>query len=219
MRNFWKFIRERLGLASDMNARAWKRHVRHSSDRKPRPDPVVSLLEEKYPEGTRLEGCVTEFHSYGAVVAFEEGIFGLLHNSKISWGDRFENAADCFCIGDVLSLVVIGINKDKKRLELSYRELNARDPWNDVEQTHPVGAKTSVRVRRLVPYGVFVTTDNGIAALLHKTKIPATCSLEVGQVVDVIVINVDSSARKMGVAMDAQYEVCMSRADALLPSD
>ena len=53
-------------------------------------DPWV-LVPEKYPVGKRISGKIVSIVDYGAFVALEEGVEGLIHVSEMSWTKKVKN--------------------------------------------------------------------------------------------------------------------------------
>ncbi|MBS0298977.1 MAG: 30S ribosomal protein S1 [Proteobacteria bacterium] len=159
-----------------------------------------SLVEEKYPIGTRTEGKLIEFLPFGATVELDDEFSGLLHDSEISWTNRNAKVSETFCIGDKVSVVVIYSDKGKRKLHLSYRETQP-DPWLGVEQMFPVGMHTEGLVVRRVDYGTFVELNNGCIALLHKSQVPPTFDAEAGKLLDVVITDVDSLAKRISLTL------------------
>src|SRR5271170_1643304 len=56
-------------------------------------------IEERFPTGTRVKGKVTNLVPYGAFVAIEEGVEGLIHVSELSWTKRISRPSDVLAVG------------------------------------------------------------------------------------------------------------------------
>lgn len=166
-----------------------------------------NLVEEKYPVGVRVEGRIVEFLPFGATVELEDGFSGLLHDSEISWTNRNAKASETFGIGDTVSVIVKHTDKGKRKLHLSYRETQP-DPWASVEQALPVGTHTKGRVVKCVDYGAFVELNNGYIALLHKSQAPVAFDADVGELLDVVITDVDPMARRISLALAQSNDAC-----------
>ena len=71
------------------------------------------------------------------------------------------------------------------------------DPWHTVADRYSVGARVQGKVISLMDYGAFVELESGIEGLIHisemldqKNSHPSKV-LQVGQNVEVVVLNVD----------------------------
>ena len=65
-------------------------------------DDPWDTLDAKYPPGTKIEGTVCSLTNFGAFVALEDNIDGLVHISDMSWTKRIRQASEMFKKGDVI---------------------------------------------------------------------------------------------------------------------
>src|SRR4029079_16546783 len=75
-------------------------------------------VAEKYPVGTKVTGEVVNVMSYGAFVKLEDGIEGLGHISEMSWTNRINHPTELVNSGDMVDVVVLGINQEKQEISL-----------------------------------------------------------------------------------------------------
>ena len=87
------------------------------------PDPW-SVIEEKYPIGSKVKGSVNRFSPFGAFVQLEDDINGLIHLSEIS-DQKVEDPADFLEVGQEVEAVVINIDRDEHRIGLSLKGAGA----------------------------------------------------------------------------------------------
>jgi len=165
------------------------------------------LVQENYPPGTEVVGRVRNLTSYGAFVEIEEGIDGLLHVSDMSWTRKVSHPSELVQKGDTIKTVVLEVDPDKRRVALGLKQLD-EDPWqSDIPSRY--GPEDLVRgvVTKLTSFGAFVELEEGLEGLLHISElsdknIPSPEEIvEVGDVVDVRVIRVDSEGRKIGLSL------------------
>ncbi len=71
-------------------------------------------VEERYSEGTKVEGVVSKIVPFGAFVNLEKGLDGLIHVSE---------AATPLKIGDKVEAIVTNVDGSKQKLALSTRRL------------------------------------------------------------------------------------------------
>ena len=199
------------------------RITRYETDRK-NPNIVLSrraLLEEENKlraaetraslrEGAVVTGKVTSIKPYGAFVDLG-GLEGMIHVSELGFA-RVENPADVLHEGQQVEVQVLRMEKtaDPKRPEriaLSLKAL-AKDPWEEVEQRFPDGTQVRGKVTRLQQYGAFIEVLPGIEGLVHISQLGAGRRIQsprevvrVGDEVEVTVLGVDRSRRRISLAM------------------
>ena len=77
---------------------------------------------EKYPVGSVVEGKVVRIVPFGAFVALEPTIDGLIHISQVSVR-RIAKVEDEINVGDVVRCKVLEVNPEAKRISLSRKEV------------------------------------------------------------------------------------------------
>jgi small subunit ribosomal protein S1 len=150
-------------------------------------------------------GTVKNITDYGAFVDLG-GIDGLLHITDMSWG-RINHPADILKVGDQIQVKVLKFDQDKERVSLGLKQTQA-DPWENVEEHYPVGAKLTGKVVSITDYGVFVELDKGVEGLVHIsemawTKKPRHPSkmVQVSEEVEVMVLNVDKEQKRISLGV------------------
>jgi small subunit ribosomal protein S1 len=101
---------EIIGIEGDKLSLSMKRLV---------PDPW-SVIEEKYPIGSKVKGTINRFSPFGAFVQLEDDINGLIHLSEIS-NEKVEDPADFLDVGQEVEAEVINIDRDEHRIGLSLK--------------------------------------------------------------------------------------------------
>jgi small subunit ribosomal protein S1 len=96
------------------------------SIKKLQPDPWT-LVDEHYKTGQLVEGRVTRVLDFGAFVAVDLGIEGLLHAREMI-GTPELNPSDIVKPGDVLPVKIVSIDSHRRRLDLSARQVR-QDEW------------------------------------------------------------------------------------------
>ncbi|MBN1418889.1 MAG: 30S ribosomal protein S1 [Planctomycetes bacterium] len=91
------------------------------SMRTPGDDPWYGI-EERYPQGSVIQGKVKHLAAFGAFVEIEPGVEGLIHISELSEG-RVEHVSDVVQPGDVVRLRVLRVEPERRRLALSLRDV------------------------------------------------------------------------------------------------
>jgi len=165
------------------------------------------LVAEKYPPGTIIEGKVRNLANYGAFVEIEPGIDGLLHVSDISWTKKVAHPNEVYKKGDIVKCVVMDVDRDKQRVGLGTKQLT-EDPWVEaIPSAYRPGMIVKGHITKITNFGVFVELEDGLEGLLHISELSdqkIENPLDVvkpGQEVDVKILRVDTSDRKIGLSL------------------
>jgi small subunit ribosomal protein S1 len=87
------------------------------------PDPWESV-SQRYPMGSRVTGKIVRLTDFGAFVELEAGVDGLLHISQMS-SRPIASPSDLVNVGDELTLMVIRVDPNERRIGLSLKDLAA----------------------------------------------------------------------------------------------
>ena len=162
---------------------------------------LVSQLQE----GEVREGVVKNITDYGAFVDLG-GIDGLLHVTDMSW-KRVSHPSQVLAVGDTVKVQIVKINPDTQRISLGMKQLQS-DPWDGVEAKYPVGAKYTGRITNITDYGAFVELEAGVEGLVHVSEMSWTKKnvhpgkiVSTSQEVDVVVLDVDASKRRISLGL------------------
>jgi small subunit ribosomal protein S1 len=85
------------------------------------PDPW-STVAQRFPMGSRVTGKVVRLTDFGAFVELEPGVDGLLHVSQMAHRP-VNRPEDLVSVGDELTLLVIRVDPNERRIGLSLKEL------------------------------------------------------------------------------------------------
>lgn len=160
---------------------------------------------ENINEGDEIKGIVKNLTDYGAFIDLG-GVDGLLHITDMSW-KRIKHPSEILTIGDEIKVKVLKIDRDNVRVSLGLKQLGG-DPWLDISQRYPVGAKISGRVTNITDYGCFVEIEEGIEGLVHVSEMDWTNKnvnpnkvIHLGQEVEVMVLDVDAERRRISLGI------------------
>jgi len=162
-------------------------------------------LVNRLMEGDRIaEGTVKKIVSYGMFVDVG-GIEGLVHYSEISYKGPV-NPATIYKEGDRVEVKVIKYDPKKRQLSLSIKQIMP-DPWEEIVEQLEEGDAIKVIVSNIEPYGAFVDLGNDIEGFLHVSEISWDKNikhpkdyLDIGDEIDVEVIEIDPEARRLRVS-------------------
>jgi small subunit ribosomal protein S1 len=156
-------------------------------------------------EGEIREGVVKNITDYGAFVDLG-GIDGLLHVTDMSW-KRVSHPSQVLAVGDTVRVQIVKINPDTQRISLGMKQLQT-DPWDGVEAKYPPGSRFTGRITNITDYGAFVELEPGVEGLVHVSELSWTKKnvhpgkiVSTSQEVDVVVLDVDSSKRRVSLGL------------------
>ncbi len=146
-------------------------------------------------EGDTVTGTVRTLMPYGAFIAIEPGLDGLLHISDISRA-RVAKPEDVLSVGEQLTLRVLKIDSGTGKISLGLKQLQP-EPWETAAERYVAGQRVAGAVTRLMDFGAFVELEPGLEGLIHvsemawdrKVRHPSDL-LRQGDRVDAVVLSV-----------------------------
>ncbi len=120
-----------------------------------------STIETKFPEGSRHTGLVKNITPYGVFVELAPGIGGMIHISDLSWLKRFNHPSEYTKVGSNIDVVILGIDKDNRKLQLGHKQLE-EDPWNTLQDTFAPGSVHEGTVVRKDDKGATIQLPYGL---------------------------------------------------------
>lgn len=161
------------------------------------------LLDELQ-EGTIRTGRVTSLADFGAFVNIE-GADGLVHLSEISW-ERINHPNEVLKVGQEVKVKVISIDRDRKRIGLSIRQL-LEDPWVQKVGHLKEGMLVEGTITHLTKFGAFARLEGDLEGLIHVSELseqrvvhPKEVIKE-GDVRTLRVIKIDPERRRIGLSL------------------
>jgi small subunit ribosomal protein S1 len=161
------------------------------------------LLDELQ-EGIVRTGRVTSLADFGAFVNIE-GADGLVHLSEISW-DRIQHPNEVLKVGQEVKVKVISVDRDRKRIGLSIRQL-LEDPWITKVGHIKEGMLVQGTITHLTKFGAFARLSDDMEGLIHVSELSeqrVTHPKEVvheGDVLTLRVIKIDAERRRIGLSL------------------
>ena len=165
-----------------------------------------TVIGERYPVGTKIEGQIKNITDFGVFIGIEDGIDGLVHVSDISWTRRVKHPGELFTKGQTVQAVVLNIDVDNERLSLGIKQL-VQDPWDEIPRKYRPGSRVKGKVTSVTDFGVFVEIEEGIEGLVHVSEIshekvasPKDFA-NVGDDLEAVVLNVDMVEKKIALSI------------------
>ena len=140
-------------------------------------DPWIDI-EQRYHQGSRVSGKITNIADYGCFVEIEEGIEGLVHVSEMDWTSRNIHPAKVVSLDDQVEVMVLEIESQRRRISLGIKQCQS-NPWQEFADKHKEGDKVEGVVKSLTDFGIFVGLDDfNIDGLVYMSDISWTESNE-----------------------------------------
>ncbi len=165
---------------------------------------LKSKLLDDLEEGMVRVGRVTSLADFGAFVNIN-GADGLVHLSEISW-DHIDHPKEVLKVGQEVKVKIISIDRDRKRIGLSLRQLKD-DPWDQNVETYQVGQLVEAKITRLTKFGAFAQIDENLEGLVHISELSERRVehpkevLSVDDVVTLRIIKIDTNRRRIGLSL------------------
>ena len=155
-------------------------------------------------EGDVRKGRVTSLADFGAFININ-GADGLVHLSEISW-ERIKHPSEALEVGQEVEVKVISVDREKKRIGLSIRQLQ-NDPWSKIVEKYTVGQLVTGKITRLTKFGAFARLEENLEGLIHISEIsdrriehPKEV-LNEGDEVTLRVIKIDPGDHRIGLSI------------------
>jgi small subunit ribosomal protein S1 len=170
------------------------------------PNPWQTMAD-RHPIGSVIEGKIRTITDFGAFVAVEEGIDGLIHISDLSWTKHIKHPSEVLKKGQKTKAVVLALDPQKERISLGLKQLTP-DPWDKaVSERYKVGQDEQVKVTKKADFGMFVELEHGIEGLIPASEIPKDSgNVKEGEEVTARVIKVDKGERKIALSIKAHLK-------------
>lgn len=162
-------------------------------------------VNEQFKPGQILEGKISNITDFGIFVQLLPGIDGLVHISDLSWTEHIEHPSDRYKLGQEVKAVILGIDKDNKKISLGIKQLSI-DPWEKVAEQHPIGSIVDGEISKITNFGAFVRLPNNIEGLMHNTVLSqeqgkkAEEFFTVGQKAQFRIVNINKEERKLALS-------------------
>ncbi|NWF93437.1 MAG: 30S ribosomal protein S1 [Syntrophaceae bacterium] len=170
-----------------------------------------SLIEQKYPVGSKVVGRVKTITDFGIFIGFEEGVDGLVHVSEMSWTKKIKHPSELYKKGQQVEAVVLSVDPKNERFSLGIKQLTP-DPWKEVARRYRKGEVVTGKITNLTDFGAFLELEEGIEGLVHVSEISRekvekpSDVLKVGETVSAVVLHVDPMERRIGLSIKGLKE-------------
>jgi len=150
--------------------------------------------------GDVVTGTVSSITDFGAFVKLG-AVEGLLHNQEISW-DKSVNAKDVLKKGDEVEVKIIKIDRANGKVSLSKKALEP-SPITEFAQNHKVGDIVEGVVKDKKEFGIFVSLEDGVDALLRLDDLGPLKEdeIEKGQTIRAVISFLDAKNDRIRISV------------------
>lgn len=165
-------------------------------------------LKDRYEASKTYTGTVTRLADFGAFVALEPGVEGLVHISEFDWTRRISHPKEVVAEGEQVEVLLLELDPRKKRMSLSIKQAG-EDPWKAGMGEVSVGDRIQVTVEKVADFGVFATISPGVTGLVPNREMNTARDanhrqmFKPGATFEVAVIEVDKRRRKVTLSRKA----------------
>jgi small subunit ribosomal protein S1 len=164
-------------------------------------------IAQRYPEGTKITGQVTNLTDYGCFVEIEDGVEGLVHVSEMDWTNKNIHPSKVVNLGDSVEVMVLEIDEERRRISLGLKQCIA-NPWETFAESHEKGDKVSGKIKSITDFGIFIGLDGGIDGLVHLSDISwnksgedAVRDYKKGDEISAVVLQVDPERERISLGV------------------
>ncbi len=163
------------------------------------PKPFDEFVKN-YKEGDVVEGEVTSLTDFGAFVRIGQ-VEGLLHNQDVSW-EKGTKAKDLFKSGDKVEVKIAKINTEDEKISLNRKAL-LESPLEKFAKEHRVNDIVTGKVRDIKDFGVFVTLEEGVDALIRDEDLSPLNKeeLQKDQEIEAVISQIDTRRDRLRLSV------------------
>ena len=168
-----------------------------------------SLVEAKFPIGSKHTGRVTNITDYGAFVELEPGVEGLVHVSEMSWTKKNVHPGKIVSTSQEVEVLVLEIDSSKRRVSLGLKQTQG-NPWENFAAANPTGTEVEGEVKNITEFGLFIGLEGDIDGMVHLSDIDwnrsgeeAIQDFRKGDLVKAVVTDVDTEKERISLSIKA----------------
>lgn len=169
-------------------------------------DPWVAITN-RFPEGTRASGRVTNLTDYGCFVELEEGVEGLVHVSEMDWTNKNIHPSKVVALGDEVEVQVLDIDEERRRISLGIKQCK-KNPWEEFSGSFNKADKLKGKIKSITDFGIFIGLDGGIDGLVHLSDISwneagedAVRQYKKGDEVEAVILAIDAERERISLGI------------------
>lgn len=157
----------------------------------------VKVKLSSFKKDQKSSGKIVAVLPFGLVVDVS-GSEGLVFISDVAW-ERQEDLSKNYKTGDVVEVLITGLDEELGRLNLSIKQLS-EDPFSKLAEKYPTDEVVKGEVLSMNDLGVIFKLEEGVEGLLPSSKMEAATAYEIGKSMSLLVDSVDLQRRRINLA-------------------
>ena len=163
-------------------------------------------IEKKYKEGKNYSGKVSKITDYGAFIALEDGIEGLIHVSEMTWDKKKTNPSDIVSMGDLVDVTILELDLEKRKLSFRMKKESA-NPWKKYFKKYKKGKIVDCKIGNITEYGIFVNLEENLDGMVHISDLDwewdnkSTENFKTGDTVKTVILDVNEEKQRISLGI------------------
>ncbi|MBL0848794.1 MAG: 30S ribosomal protein S1 [Candidatus Liberibacter ctenarytainae] len=164
-------------------------------------------IKDRYVEGSKVSGVVTNITDYGAFIELEAGIEGLAHISEMSWTKKNVHPGKILAVSQQVEVIILDINSIKRRISLGIKQVLA-NPWESFSKSHPPGTQIEGEVKNKTEFGLFIGLDDNLDGMVHLSDLDwnrpgekIITEYNKGDIVKAVILDVDIEKERISLGV------------------
>ena len=164
-------------------------------------------ISKAHPEGSKLQGKITNIADYGCFVEIHNGVEGLVHVSEMDWTNKNANPEKLVSIGQEIEVMILDIDPERRRISLGIKQCQD-NPWTKFTDTHEIGEIIVGKIKSITDFGVFIGLEDCIDGLVHLSDLSWTESGDIavreykkGDELETILLSADTERERISLGV------------------
>ena len=165
-----------------------------------------------YKKGDNVTGQVVLIKSYGALLELPNKMKGLVHINNLSWL-KTDQVEDILKLGDEVEVRILEIDREKRRIELSLKELQPNPWYDDIPEKYSIGEIVRGKIVDITHFGAYAELEPGLNGLIRTADLAQDFVkdpneiVSVGTELDLKVIKLDPVAQRINLSLKAARSI------------
>ena len=165
-------------------------------------------IDNNFKVNTDYEVKVISINDQGVSIAINEDFDGFIQINELSWLKKPPHANKMVQLNDKLLVKLIEINKEKRKLFFSLKQLK-KNPWDKISEDFNIGDKIETEIVNKVDFGIFVKVYDEIDGMIHVSDLSwkeSECvnllqDLKKGNKISVKILDIDVKKERISLSV------------------
>lgn len=187
-----------------------KKHKLRVSLKSLLPKPFEAFIKT-HKEGDIIKGTVSTLTDFGAFIKLDK-VEGLLHNQDFTW-EKGVKCKDKLNVGDEVEVKIAKIHNDTEKISLNRKALES-SPVQAFAAKHGVNDVVRGKIRDIKEFGVFVSLEEGVDALIRLEDLEPLKAeeLQKDQEIEAVIVAIDGNKDRIRLSIRKLERILESQA-------